>query len=519
MVVPLCDRSAGAEGFFVKVSLFLRAAMVCVPLAGWVASATTDDPVEVGREVAIPHHLQDGEEFLVSIPDLVRYGSKLFQARFTIQEGAGRPLTKGTGAPLSNAGDPLTFPRNNNRVSGPESNSCAGCHSVPIAGGGGDLATNVFVLGQRFDFATFNGTDLIPTSGAVDERGTPVTLQSIANSRATPDMLGSGYYEMLARQITGDLRAIRDGLPTGGNASLTSKGISFGVLARRADGSWDTSGVTGLPPQALASAGAQNPPSLIVQPFSQAGAIVSLRVFSVNAFNQHHGMQATERFGTGTDPDGDGVVNELTRADITAATVFQATLPVPVRVMPRNATLRKAANDGEQLFQQAGCAACHIPALPLDKKGWIYTEPNPYNPAGNLQPGQAPTLSIDLSSEQLPQPRLAPRNGVVMVPLYSDFKLHDITSGAGDPNREVLNQNAAPGSNEFFAGSGRFLTRRLWAIGDKPNYFHHGQYTTIREAILNHFGEALASEQAFTALSAYQQGAIIEFLKTLRTGP
>jgi hypothetical protein len=142
-------------------------------------------------------------------------GKKLFEAHFTSQEGAGRPLSKGTGAPLSDPTSPLLFPRNNNRVSGPDSNSCSGCHNQPISGGAGDLITNVFVLGQRFDFATFNAADPIPTRGAVDERGVTVTLQSIANSRSTIDMFGSGYYEMLARQITADSQSIRDRIRPG----------------------------------------------------------------------------------------------------------------------------------------------------------------------------------------------------------------------------------------------------------------------------------------------------------------
>jgi mono/diheme cytochrome c family protein len=363
---------------------------------------------------------------------------------------------------------------------------------------------------------SFNPNDILPTQGGVDERGIAVTLQSIANSRTTIDMFGSGYYEMLARQITADLESIRDCLQPGQQARLLSKGISFGILARNVDGSWNTAAVQGLPPESVASSDAQHPPSLLILPFHQAGAVVSLRVFTVNAFNQHHGMQATERFGIGTDPDGDGVVNELTRADITACALFQATLPVPTRAIPDDPVLQRAAQVGEQRFQQIGCATCHIPALPLDNKGWIYSEPNPYNPAGNLQLGQAPTLSVDLSSGQLPQPRLEPVNGVVMVPLYTDFKLHDICSGPDDLNREVLNQNATAGSPEFFAGNERFLTRRLWAVGSKPNFFHHGQFTTMREAILNHFGEALSAQKAFLALGSYEQGAVIEFLKTLK---
>src|SRR5216117_2770505 len=99
-------------------------------------------------------------------------------------------MTKGTGAPLSDPSSPLTFPRNFNRISAPDANSCAGCHNAPfgIAGGGGDIVANVFVLGQRFDFATFDIVDPVPTKGSVDESGRPVQLQTIANSRATLGM-------------------------------------------------------------------------------------------------------------------------------------------------------------------------------------------------------------------------------------------------------------------------------------------------------------------------------------------
>lgn len=471
---------------------------------------------EVGREIAIQRHLQDGEEFDMPLPKLLRYGKELFEAHFTVQEGAGRPLTKGTGVPLSDPDSPLRFPRGRNRISGPEGNSCAGCHNEPISGGEGDFATNVFTLGNRFDFATFDANDGVPTRGGVDERGRAVTLSSIADSRSTPGMFGAGYYEMLARQITADLQATRDRLQPGQRARLESKGISFGVLARNLDGTWNTAGVEGLCPQSLATSGAQHPPSLLILPFHQGGGTVSLRVFTVDAFNQHHGMQAAEHFGMGADPDGDGVTDELTRADITAVTLFQATLPVPARVMPDDATLRKAAKEGEQLFAQAGCAACHIPALPLDRQGWIYTEPNPYNPAGYWQAGQSGSVAVDLTSGPLPGARLRPVNGVVMVPLYTDFKVHDLSQGANDPNREPLDGNQATGSDAFFAGNSKFLTRRLWATGSKPNYFHHGQFTTIREAILNHFGEALPSRQAFLGLNQYQQGAIVEFLKTMK---
>src|SRR5215813_10418340 len=176
---------------------------------------TTRILAQIGVEVAVPVHLQDGQEYTTSIRQLIRFGEQLFTAMWTVQEGAGRPLTKGTGLPLSDPSSPLVFPRQFNRVSAPDTNSCSGCHNKPIVGGGGDIVGNVFVLAQRFDFATFDPLDGSPTRGTVDEIGRQTTLQSISNSRKTVSMSGSGFVEMLARQITADLQAIRDALPPG----------------------------------------------------------------------------------------------------------------------------------------------------------------------------------------------------------------------------------------------------------------------------------------------------------------
>jgi len=231
-------------------------------------------------------------------------------------------------------------------------------------------------------------------------------------------------------------------------------------------------------------------------------------------------MQATERFGVDTDPDGDGVMNELTRADITAAVIFQATLPVPARALPENHELLEASRVGEAKFAAIGCQSCHIPALPLTNKGWIYSEPNPYNPAGNLRVGDAPILSVDLSRDDLPKPRLKPdKDGVVWVPAFTDFKLHDICAGPSDPNGEPLDMQDAAGSLPFFGGNRKFMTRKLWGVANTPPFFHHGKFTTMREAILAHSGEALASRLAFQSLGPYEQGSIIEFLKTLQVLP
>jgi hypothetical protein len=529
----MSERFPGTIRFFIALA----------PFSVLVAFALAQSPAsQVGREVAIPNHLQDGEEFNTPLSLLIRYGAQLFNAKFTIQEGAGRPQSKGTGAPISDPSSPLVFPRNFDRISSPEANACSGCHNAPVSGAGGDRVTEVFVLAQRFDRLTFDHSDGITTRGAVDESGKLVTMDNASNDRKTIGMNGSGFIEMLARQMTADLQTERDATPPGRSTQLLSKGISFGILTHNVDGTWNTAQVQGLAAPSLSTNGT-TPPSLIIRPLHQVGNVISIRQFSNNAFNHHHGMQSEERFGLGTDPDGDGFTNELTVADLTAVSVFQATLSVPGRVIPNDPAVERANVAGEAVFNKIGCASCHAtlpltsinnPGLP-GQPGWIYFEPNPYNPAigpnaPNLQlgpanyPVSAPALAVDLTSGVLPHPRLRPNaQGVVMVPAYTDLKLHDISATsnpATDPECEPLDQNQPPGSPGFFVGNCRFITRKLWGFYNQGGAFmHHGKFTTAREAVEAHSGEALSERLAFDALPPHLQNALIEFLKSLQVLP
>jgi hypothetical protein len=509
-----------------KLLLFMTAAVTAPMVVAVVALGQNE---QIGREVAIPSHLADGEEFNISLPQMIQFGQQLFNAKFTIQEGAGRPRSKGTGAPISDPSSPLLFPRNFDRISSPEANSCQGCHNAPTSGGGGDRVTEVFVLAQRFDHLTFDHNDGITLRGALDESGKFVTLDNATNDRKTIGMNGSGFLEMVARQMTADLQAIAAATAAGTSRPLTTKGVSYGIITHNADGTWDTSHVVGLPAPSLKTSGT-TPPSLIILPYHQAGAVVSIRQFTNNAMNHHHGMQSEERFGLNTDPDGDGFTNELTVADLTAISLFQATMAVPGQVIPDDPAIERAVFNGERRFDQIGCNSCHMDALPLDRRGWIYSEPSPYNPAGNLQVGPvnypltAPALSVDLTSHELPGPRMQPNeNGVVMVHAYTDLKLHDISATSNpltDPVCEPLDQNQPAGTPGFFKGNCKFITRKLWGFYNQGGAFmHHGKFTTAREAVEAHNGEALASRQAFDALSGDQQNEVIEFLKSLQVLP
>jgi hypothetical protein len=82
-----------------------RAAFALVGIALLVCAAAAQHASisAIGREIAIPQHLRDGDEFKRSLSELVDYGNKLFVANWTDADGAGRPLTKGTGRPIAHS--------------------------------------------------------------------------------------------------------------------------------------------------------------------------------------------------------------------------------------------------------------------------------------------------------------------------------------------------------------------------------------------------------------------------------
>ena len=138
--------------------------------------------------------------------------------------------------------------------------SCAGCHGRPhgSAGFGGDVFTR-------------------------------------PDSRDAPHLFGLGIIEMLADEITQDLRQIRDdAIAWASNkdvvVSLKSKGISYGQITVNSDGPVDTSDVEGVDGD------------LRVRPFFHNGETLSIREFVVGALNAEMGLEAF-------DPDLDEAIN------------------------------------------------------------------------------------------------------------------------------------------------------------------------------------------------------------------
>ena len=153
---------------------------------------------------------------------LAEHGEKLFSAKFTTLDGAGRPMA--THAIIPTKRQRLPF-RAFNRISGTDANSCASCHIEPKIGGAGNFTTNVFV------------------SEGFTGQGGDSTDPQFSNERNTNHLMGAGLIELLAREMTSDLQTIRQQALAKARKNkqqirtiLLTKGVSFGFVTAMPDG-------------------------------------------------------------------------------------------------------------------------------------------------------------------------------------------------------------------------------------------------------------------------------------------
>jgi CxxC motif-containing protein (DUF1111 family) len=151
---------------------------------------------------------------------------------------------------------------------------------------------------------------------------------------------------------------------------------------------------------------------------------------------------------------------------------------VVIYLQTLRAPLRRNENDpqvqeGDRLFSQVGCAACHIP---------------------EFESGPSPIAPLAFQK----------------VKLYSDLLLHDMGPALADNFPE----GDATGSE--------WRTTPLWGLGivenllgGTPFYLHDGRASSLIDVIDLHLGEAQQSRDGFFALGQAEQDALIAFLKSL----
>src|SRR5262249_22317307 len=289
----------------------------------------------------------------------IRRGRQLFQRKFTRAEGQGPNVGDGSG----DVGTTLA-------IGAGLADSCAACHGRPrgAAGFGGDVPTR-------------------------------------PDSRDAPHLLGLGLKEMLADEITGDLRMMRaqarvEARVKGRAVSmqLVSKRICYGWITAYADGTLDTTQVKGVDPD------------LRVRPFFAHGGTISIREFVVGALQNEMGLQAVDpglalahrggKYVTPagmvlngstdqidgppaadalTDPDEDGVKNEIPASLVDYMEFYLLNYFKPATYLET-----EASRSGGRICQEVGCAGCHIGNLPLYRDRRVADVETVYDPVNGI---------------------------------------------------------------------------------------------------------------------------------------
>jgi hypothetical protein len=415
---------------------------------------------------------QDSSAFIIGRDPFrsIRRGRQLFQRKFTQARGQGPVLGDGNGNVELD------------RIIGAGLvDSCAGCHGRPrgSAGFGGDVVTR-------------------------------------PDSRDAPHLFGLGLKEMLADEITADLRAIRSNAinfalsrRTSVRASLVSKGLRFGTLLVRSDGSVSTSDVQGVDRD------------LRVRPFFFHGETISIREFIVGALNAEMGLQvadaellAASRGSRITTPAGmvlDGRTDETEAppagaGELDRAVVDHLEFYLLNYFKPGTGERTFDTDQGRQLMDQIQCTTCHVANLTVDRDRRVADVETVFDPTrgriNRLFATATPLLSERTDRAGLPTLKTPLRGSFTVRNIFTDFKRHDL--GPAFHERE-------------YDGTIRrqFLTTPLWGVGSTSPYGHDGRSISLREVILRHGGEATSERNAFAALPRREQEQIIDFLNSL----
>jgi hypothetical protein len=433
----------------------------------------------------------------------VRRGRQLFQRKFTQDQGQG---------PITGDGDGKNNIEIDIIIGAGLSDSCASCHGRPkgSAGSGGDVVTR-------------------------------------PDSRDAPHLFGLGLKEMLADEMTAELRAIRaqaiqQAAAQGRNVtralttSLGKGSINFGSITARPNGTVDTSQVDGVNPD------------LRVRPFFLHGETISMREFLIGAFNAEMGLEAVDseliaasnggRFTTPSgmvldgrldtletppvmnefdDSDNDGVVNEIPTSlvdimEFYLLHYFKAGLgensaePIPPGSGFPSPTSGEVA-DGLNQFRAIGCATCHIQNLTINRDRRLADVETRYdpirgNPLNNMFAMATAFFTQSNDGSGFPTIKRPNFGSFVVRNIFTDFKRHDL-----GPNFHEINFNGTIRTE--------FLTTPLWGVGSTGPYGHDGRSMTLKDVILRHGNEAMQARNNFLNAGVGTQRNIIAFLNSL----
>jgi Di-haem oxidoreductase, putative peroxidase len=405
----------------------------------------------------------------------VRRGRQVFQRKFTHAQGQG-----------PNEGDGVGDLNTDDAIGAGLSDSCALCHGRPrgSAGMGGNVATR-------------------------------------PDSRDAPHLFGLGLKEMVADEITGDLRGIRQQAITMAHQSghsvtlvLRSKGVNYGTITATPSGTVDTSGVQGVNPD------------LRVRPFFAEGRAISIREFVVGALHKEMGIEvndpdlaqahAGQRVVTPSGMVLDGSQDAIDappppdpisgQYEVDPAIVDHMEFYLLNYFKPGLDQQNQTTAHGRQKFNQIGCNSCHMPNFQINhdrRVADVETVHDSVHGIFNRLFSTASTLiNVIDDGHGFPPLKLPQGNPFQVTNIFTDFKRHDLGPNFYERNYDGTLQT-------------KFLTRPLWGVGAKSSFGHDGRSNSLDEVILRHGGEAQASRDAYAHLAEPESAALQSFLKSL----
>ena len=191
--------------------------------------------------------------------------------------------------------------------------------------------------------------------------------------------------------------------------------------------------------------------------------IASIDDFTADAFQGDMGMTTPMRPSELVNPDG-LLDDQRAGTDLTQGHIDRVAFYLRRIAIPRRAGLTER---GAQLFEQAACAVCHVPAVRTRADYPI-----------------AQIAGID-------------------APIYSDLLLHDMGAALADG---MTDGGASPRS---------WRTAPLIGVRFQASYLHDGRAASVAEAVEAHDGEARDAALAVQALSEDDRRALIEFVEAL----
>ena len=368
--------------------------------------------------------------------------------------------------------------------------------------------------------------------GAREIASAPQDMGEIAqthrpDSRDAPHLFGLGLKEMLADEITSQLRQIQANAVLAARQNgrsvtrpLVAKGIDYGSITALPDGSVDTSRVQGVDGD------------LRVRPFFAQGGTISMREFIVGAFHAEMGLDAADpdlakasAKGQVVTPAGmvlDGRLDRIeappvpnpafepdgnvSGSEVPTALVDYLEFYLLNYFKPATYKQNETTRMGLREFKEIGCASCHIQNLRIDRDRRVADVETVYDRErgilNNLFATASPLLDSVADGSGFPpvkRPRLQP---FLVRNIFTDFKRHDLGPDFYERNWDASLQK-------------EFLTRPLWGAGSRVSYGHDGRSINLMEAILRHGGEARESRDAFAELSAEKRHAILDMLGSL----